>query len=368
MSATPATPLHPALAVAQLNGLDKAVVERLFLQQGGVSQKDLLAPTGANQTALSRCLTGLIGAGIVDKQGATRGARFSLSQAARYWLTPPALRASVAFDPQRIEGYAPNDSQWLVPEARAVFDSRVGQAPDLREAWRRGILERFLVDLSWASSAFEGNTYSVLDTEVLVKYGQEADGKTWQEATMILNHKHAIDALAEMARSDELTPEMINELHRWLMRGLVDPARAGHVRGNDIAISSSAYKPCCDPGLLRQQLGSMAWKASRIENPGEASFFLLAGTSYLQAFEDGNKRLGRLLANWPLLRAGQPPLSFVGVDKRAYIQGMLEFYELGSTHHLGVAVADGYARTAHAYELELSRPASARDGRKTPRP
>ncbi len=57
---------------------------------------------------------------------------------------------------------------------------------------RRGI-ENFLTDLSYASSKLEGNTYSHLDTEVLIKYRESAEGKTKEETTMILNHKDALE-------------------------------------------------------------------------------------------------------------------------------------------------------------------------------
>jgi len=49
-----------------------------------------------------------------------------------------------------------------------------------------------LIDLSYASSKLEGNTYSYLDTEVLIKYGESAEGKTVFETQMILNHKEVI--------------------------------------------------------------------------------------------------------------------------------------------------------------------------------
>jgi hypothetical protein len=86
-----------------------------------------------------------------------------------------------------------------------------------------------------------------------------------------------------------------------------------------------------------------------VEDPFEASFLLLAGLSYLQAFGDGNKRMGRLLSNEPLLRAGLPPLSFIGIDKTPYILGLIEFYEVGSTGLLGEAIAASYEMTTPDY-------------------
>ncbi|WP_083355364.1 Fic family protein [Mesorhizobium sp. ORS 3428] len=91
------------------------------------------------------------------------------------------------------------------------------------------------------------------------------------------------------------------------------------------------------------------WKASTAKDPFEASFALLAGIAYLQPFIDGNKRTGRLLSNIPLLKAGLPPVSFIGVGRAAYGLGMTTWYELADTSYLGEAIAEGYAITAPSY-------------------
>ena len=50
-------------------------------------------------------------------------------------------------------------------------------------------LERLAIDLSWKSSQIEGNTYSLLETERLLKEKETTEGKTKEEAVMLLNHK-----------------------------------------------------------------------------------------------------------------------------------------------------------------------------------
>lgn len=52
----------------------------------------------------------------------------------------------------------------------------------------RQVMGRLLIDLSWASSYLEGNTYSLLETECLISFGQAAEGKDTLEPQMILNH------------------------------------------------------------------------------------------------------------------------------------------------------------------------------------
>jgi Fic family protein len=56
-------------------------------------------------------------------------------------------------------------------------------------------LERLAIDLSWKSSQIEGNTYSLLETERLLKEKETASGKSKDDAVMLLNHKNAIDLL-----------------------------------------------------------------------------------------------------------------------------------------------------------------------------
>lgn len=72
-----------------------------------------------------------------------------------------------------------------------------GQQPS--GTYARQILDRLLIDLSWASSRLEGNTYTRLDTERLIRFGQAAAGKDATETQMILNHTAAIEFLIEQS-------------------------------------------------------------------------------------------------------------------------------------------------------------------------
>jgi Fic family protein len=66
-------------------------------------------------------------------------------------------------------------------------------ADRLAGTFARDILDRLLIDLSRASSRLEGNTYSLLDTERLIRAGEVAVGKNAKETQMILNHQAAIE-------------------------------------------------------------------------------------------------------------------------------------------------------------------------------
>ena len=80
---------------------------------------------------------------------------------------------------------------------------RCGQVDRPAGTYGRAILNRLLIDLSWASSNLEGNTYTLLDTRQLVERGKAAQGKAAAETQMILNHKAAIELLVAERRSPE---------------------------------------------------------------------------------------------------------------------------------------------------------------------
>lgn len=351
--------MYAILEIRNLNAQERAVLDALLRSPGPVSQRALMSGMrdAPSQATMSRVMRGLIDRGLIVKEGETRGARFSLAPDARRVATDPRRRTPIPYDPDRIGRYVPNQTRWL-PEAaaarmRAAVDQAGGQRLDA-STYSRAIAERFLIDLSWASSNLEGNTYDHLSTEMLIRYGQSASGRDRLETAMILNHKAAISAMIEGLEGPFPDVGAVQRRHVLMMRDLLDPADLGTVRRGAVQISATAYRPSSDHVLLVAGLSDLLARAGQVEDPFEASFLLLAGLSYLQAFGDGNKRMGRLLSNEPLLRAGLPPLSFIGIDKTPYILGLIEFYETGSTGLLGDAIVTSYETTTADYAQSVT--------------
>ena len=102
-------------------------------------------------------------------------------------------------------------------------------------------LERLAIDLSWKSSQIEGNTYSLLETERLLKDKETAAGKTVDEALMLLNHKAAIDFLVE--HQDYVKPlslRAIEDIHSFLVKEL---GVERNIRKRTVGISGTNYRP-----------------------------------------------------------------------------------------------------------------------------
>jgi Fic family protein len=211
-------------------------------------------------------------------------------------------------------------------------------------------MNRLLIDLSWASSRLEGNTYTRLDTERLIEFGQAAEGKDALETQMILNHKAAIEYLVREVDRVGINTETILALHALLSDGLLrDPQAGGRVRNRAVEIGGSVYLPIALPQRLEELFGIVVEMAAEIHDPFEQAFFLMVHLPYLQPFEDVNKRVSRLAANIPLIRFNLCPLSFIDVPERAYIDAMIGVYELNQIELLRDVFVWAYERSCQQY-------------------
>jgi len=247
-----------------------------------------------------------------------------------YLETPSYGRLKSSYQVSLIESYIPNETQYVADPVREMLH-RTGKRFDKALAagtYAKHIGQRLLIDLSYHSSRLEGNTYSKLDTQKLIEDGLTAEGKVHEETVMIMNHKEAILFLVENAEEIPLSSFTIRNIHYLLSQDLLpNPNACGKVRQLAVNIGKSAYLPLNNPHLLEEYLALLLRKAEQIIDPFEQSFFLLLHISYLQAFEDVNKRTARLTCNIPFIRANLCPLSFIDVPQADYFKALLYFYE-----------------------------------------
>jgi len=186
-------------------------------------------------------------------------------------------------------------------------------------------LERLAIDLSWKSSQIEGNTYSLLETEKLLKEKETAAGKTRDEATMLLNHKEALDFILEHPEYlQNITVATIEDIHSILIKELkVDR----NLRNNSVGISGTNYKPLDNAFKIREAMETMCSIINKRNNIFEKALLCMLLISYIQPFADGNKRTARIISNAILINHHYCPISFRTVDSIDYKKAMLIFYE-----------------------------------------
>ena len=265
---------------------------------------------------------------------------------------PLEARRPVGYDREFLHAYQPNETWYLHGALRRQLRRMgdTGQAGLPAGTYGRAILNRLLIDFSWASSYLEGNTYSRLDTRELIEHGKVAEGKTLIETQMILNHKGAIELLVDNADAAAFNRHTLLNLHSALSENLLpNPADEGRVRRHIVEIGRSVYQPLSVPAQTDEMLGTLLDKANRIADPFEQSFFAMVHLPYLQPFADINKRTSRLIANLPLIRANLCPLTFLDVPERAYSRAILGVYELTRVEPLRDLYLWAYERSTQEY-------------------
>lgn len=261
-------------------------------------------------------------------------------------------RIPVGYNKQFLENYLPNIDSYLSPKEKEIL-LEIGKTQGDNQAagtYARQILNRLLIDLSWNSSRLEGNTYSLLDTELLIHDGKPADDKSAKETQMILNHKDAIEFLVDESDEIGFNRYTILNLHALLSNNLLpNPSASGRLREFGVGITNSVFTPLEIPQLISEYFDLILSKVNQIKDPFEQAFFILVHFPYLQPFDDVNKRVSRLAANIPFNRKNLSPLSFIDVPENYYIKGMLAVYELNRTDLLKDVFIWAYERSAMRY-------------------
>jgi hypothetical protein len=329
------------------------------------------------ERTVRRWLNRLIQEGVVSKSGATKAAKYVVISKKGKPIEKNVLETDVSscfgseslkaitkikrplferhpctYNEIWFESYYPNRSYYLSRDVREKLFQAGKRASDKDPAgtYAHQIFNRLLIDLSYNSSRLEGNTFSLLDTERLILFGDTPEGKLDEEKIMILNHKEAIRYLVENAPKISINLQVIFTLHYLLSDGLLEPKYAGKMRDHFVRITGSSYIPYEEPKKLERQLIAISDKAARINDPFEQSIFLLVQISYLQAFSDVNKRTARLCANIPLITKNLVPLSFNDVNRDEYASALIAIYELQDVRPIIDLFVFSYLRTCAAYD------------------
>ena len=191
--------------------------------------------------------------------------------------------------------------------------------------------ERLLIELSWKSSVIEGNTYSLLDTEILIKENTAPLGHKKEEAVMILNHKNALEYIFNNKEYfKNITLSKIEELHLILTKDL---GAGSGLRKNPVGITGTNYKPLFNQLQIKEAMEKLIDCINGTKNIIEKALITVLMISYIQPFEDGNKRTGRILANAVLYSNDYCPISYRSVSEIEYKKAAVIFYETNSLEY-----------------------------------
>ncbi|MBC8319173.1 MAG: Fic family protein [Bacteroidetes bacterium] len=322
-----------------LNYRESDIIE-IIKEKGECSSKEVFESitTLVSYATLKRILTKLTAANLVETKGKGKGTKYLISSS--YELIQPIdieLYYKKEIDEREIKGSFNFHLITNILNKYNIFtdtelgklaylqDNYVNNVSQLTETEYKKELERLSIDLSWKSSQIEGNTYSLLETERLLKKKETASGKTKDEAIMLLNHKDAIDFIVE--NPDYLTPisiSKIQDIHCILIKEL---AIDKNLRKRRVGISGTNYRPLDNEFQITEALNSACELINNKRNIFEKALLAIVLISYIQPFIDGNKRTARIVSNAVLMNNNYCPISYRTVDSIDYKKAMLLFYE-----------------------------------------
>lgn len=320
------------------NGRNTSIIQYVR-EHPGASKSDISAGLALDisPATLKRDLAGLVADNTLVMQGQKRGVRYFLSPLYSV-LSPIDVEAyfEKEIDEREIIGGYNFELLPILADAPLFTKEEHEKLSSLQRQFRENVakltpaqytkeMERLAVDLSWKSSQIEGNTYSLLETERLLMEKETASGKSLEEANMLLNHKEALDYLIENPNYlQPLTVAKIENIHSILIQDLgVDR----NIRSRRVGITGTNYRPLDNEFQIREALDGVCDLVNQREDIFEKALLLLVLISYIQPFNDGNKRTARIVSNAELMANDYCPISFRTIDSVEYKKAMLVFYE-----------------------------------------
>ena len=232
------------------------------------------------------------------------------------------------FNFQIFDNYSPIFSQEELSNLDALNKCYLNGLAEISSTIYKKEIERLTIDLSWKSSHIEGNTYTILETEQLLKYKKEASGHSREEAIMILNHKKAIDySLNNKTIFRKISISKIEDFHQLIVDSL---GIKKNLRERLVRITGTKFLPIDNQFQIKEALEKTIKLINSLTHPLEKAVLANLLIAYIQPFEDGNKRTSRLLANAILFAYDYCPLSFVDIETQEYKKAILLFYEQNS--------------------------------------
>lgn len=344
-----------------LNPRQKQVLE-LICKSDGLSRLEIKSKLGngfqASIPTIARDLAYLLKEGLITVHGDGRNTRYSGTNTSRvlryydldqYFSIDPDQRIEVKkqFDFDIYSRLSELYSSAEQNELNVIYKNFKTESNSTNKDVYLKEIERFIIELSWKSSKIEGNTYSLLDTETLIKQRVEAEGHPKEEAIMILNHKIAFETILENKEDYKIiTFSQITQLHNILTKGL--NVTTG-IRSQAVGITGTTYHPLDNQWQIQEAMDKFIVSLNEANYPLEKVLITIAMISYIQPFIDGNKRTARMLANAVLLANDYYPLSYRSVDETFYKKALVLFYEQNSLYYLKQIITDQYKFALNTY-------------------
>lgn len=181
------------------------------------------------------------------------------------------------------------------------------------------------------SGKIEGNTYTYVETESLLKDGITSP-KRYEDAKMLKNLYNTFISEVEYIKGtgniENIDERTLLRIHGSLITGLISGEDVTNFRSKPVAIRGTNYLPPKTRTEILSKVNEVLYKQDLFLNPLEKAVFLHCNLAKIQPFIDGNKRTARMIESIVLMNNDIIPVySSKDEDIINYRKGLIEFYE-----------------------------------------
>jgi Fic family protein len=174
--------------------------------------------------------------------------------------------------------------------------------------------ESFDVEFTYNSNRIEGNTLTLLETDLVVNKGITVSGKPMRDHSEAINHHEAIYFIRDLAaRNIDITPQNLKQIHALILHG-IDRDNAGVYRRVQVTVGAHVPPPAFLIEKRMEELFEFYQANQSTLHPVELAAQFHEKFETIHPFIDGNGRTGRLVMNLMLMRAGYPITVISGDD------------------------------------------------------
>jgi len=193
---------------------------------------------------------------------------------------------------------------------------------ELERPLNEGILKKLESNLKtnfiYNSNAIEGNTLTLKETDIILRYGVTVKGKSLKEHEEVKEQEYAINFLKEVIKTNEsLSLRLIRKFNALVLNDDIENRGKFKKSNNEILGTGFETTPYY---LVEEKLTELIEKFNSSENNDlimkVACFH--ADFEKIHPFIDGNGRTGRLLLNLELMKNGYPITVIRNVEREEY--------------------------------------------------
>jgi Fic family protein len=227
-----------------------------------------------------------------------------------------------------------------------------------KESLMKLLSEAEISEQVYNSNAIENSTLSLEETEKILLQIDLDRYVSDRELFEAKNLARVVEYIDKRAKEQELTQEVILNLHKMLIGNIRDDIAGRFRKTGEFVRVGSHIAPKSEEINLRMESLLNEYHATPHENIATRIAKLHLAFEYTHPFIDGNGRIGRVINNYLLIRDGFVPINIKFIDRANYYDAFKEYQESGTIKIMEEIVAKAitnsyYKRLAYLEGKEI---------------